>query len=149
MSFTFTLHELHLLHFHFEHLLFGLDLLLSSTSIWGLIRLHKNALLSFLHRFFFEIFGSPCELQKVRSAAEAGPPQSFLIKLIHNVNYVGSPGIPTYSLKGFFGEPAARSTSPSASTRPREFVLGGTLVGAIGGHSYVPIEGPLMAISVQ
>ena len=28
-----------------------------------------------------------------------------------------------YSLKGSFGEPAAGSTSPSASTRPREFVF--------------------------
>ena len=36
-------------------------------------------------------------------------------------------GTSTYSLKGSFGEPAAGSTSPSASTRPREFVLGGTL----------------------
>ena len=36
-------------------------------------------------------------------------------------------GSSTYSLKDSFGEPAAGSTSPSASTRPREFVLGGTL----------------------
>ena len=49
------------------------------------------------------------------------------MKLIHNVHYVNSAGTPTYSLKGSFGEPAAGSTSPSASTRPREFVLGGTL----------------------
>ena len=41
--------------------------------------------------------------------------------------YVNSAGISTYSLKGSFGDPAAGSTSPSASTRPREFVLGGTL----------------------
>ena len=49
------------------------------------------------------------------------------MKLIHNVHYVNSAGVPTYSLKGSFGEPTAGSTSPSASTRPREFVLGGTL----------------------
>ena len=49
------------------------------------------------------------------------------MKLIHNVHYVNSAGVSTYSLKGSFGEPAAGSTSPSASTRPREFVLGGTL----------------------
>ena len=49
------------------------------------------------------------------------------MKLIHNVHYVNSARVPTYSLKGSFGEPAAGSTSPSASTRPQEFVLGGTL----------------------
>ena len=49
------------------------------------------------------------------------------MKLIHNAHYVNSAQISTYSLKGSFGEPAAGSTSPSASTRPREFVLGGTL----------------------
>ena len=32
-------------------------------------------------------------------------------------------GASPYSLKGSFGEPAAGSTSPSASTRPREFVF--------------------------
>ena len=49
------------------------------------------------------------------------------MKLIHNVHYVNSARPSNYSLKGSFGEPAAGSTSPSASTRPREFVLGGTL----------------------
>ena len=49
------------------------------------------------------------------------------MKLIHNVHYVNSAEVSTYSLKGSFREPAAGSTSPSASTRPREFVLGGTL----------------------
>ena len=43
--------------------------------------------------------------------------------LIHKVHYVNCPRISTYSLKGSFGEPAAGSTSPSAGTRPREFVF--------------------------
>ena len=54
------------------------------------------------------------------------------MKLIHNVQYVNSAGVSTYSLKGSFREPAAGSTSPSASTRPREFVLGGTLGRILG-----------------
>ena len=49
------------------------------------------------------------------------------MKLIHDVHYVNSAGRSSYSLKGSFGEPAAGSASPSASTQPREFVLGGTL----------------------
>ena len=49
------------------------------------------------------------------------------MKLIHDVHYVNSARPSTYSLKGSLGEPAARSTSPSTSTQPREFVLGGTL----------------------
>ena len=45
------------------------------------------------------------------------------MKLIHQVHCISCPRISTYSLKGSVGEPAAGPTSPSASTRPQEFML--------------------------
>ena len=81
--------------------------------------------LPFLHRFLL-VFGPPHGCPKARSAAEAGTPFYCLISSFRK--FIIPPcslrsGASPYSLKGSFGEPAAGSTSPSASTRPREFVF--------------------------
>ena len=69
----------------------------------------------------------PTKYKLPRPGARRRRRRSLMKLNIYNVHYGNSPRISTYSLKGSFGEPAAGSTSPSASTRPREFVLGGTL----------------------
>ena len=53
------------------------------------------------------------------------------MKLIHNVHYVNSAGIPTYSLKGSFGEPAAGFTGYRLCRRPLQ--LGYSLAGWLAG----------------
>ena len=65
--------------------------------------------------------------QKERVSGRGGTPL-IMFNEAHSLSSLNSPPRPsTYSRKGSFREPAAGSTSPSASTRPREFVLGGAL----------------------
>ena len=95
--------------------------------IFCVFRLHFCS--SFLSSFFVCFLGSPGSPKHSpeKVGGTAGTPLLELNRA-HSESSFMQPcslrsGASPYSLKGSFGEPAAGSTSPSASTRPREFVF--------------------------